>query len=97
MVVGGVVLSLGWYQQDIKAFTALFTTLFISAVGLRWSVSLSLVVTSLRETCCGSQPPCASDHQEHSQTLPERLPVPYQPATGQPTAELFFHLLPFYS
>lgn len=88
-------MSLGWDQQDIKAFTALFMMLFISAVGPRGSVSLSLVVTSLRETCCWSQLPCASDHREHPQTLPEPLPVPCRPATEHPTTKLFFYLLPF--
>lgn len=48
-------------QRDVKAFTALFTTLFISAVGLRGSVSLSL-----RETCCWSRLPCASDHPHNA-------------------------------
>lgn len=38
-------------QRDIKALTALFMMLFISAVGLRGSVSPGLVVTSLREAC----------------------------------------------
>lgn len=48
-------------QWDVKAFTALFTTLFISAVGPRGSVSLSL-----RETCCWSRLPCASDHPHNA-------------------------------
>lgn len=48
-------------QRDVKAFTALFTTLFISAVGPRGSVSLSL-----RETCCWSRLPCASDHPHNA-------------------------------
>ncbi len=86
-------MSLGWDQQDIKAFTALFMMLFISAVGLRGFVSLNLVVNSLRETCCWSQQPCASDHQEQRQTLPELLPVPYRPATEHPrNSSIFLHL-----
>lgn len=33
--------SLSWNQQDIKVFTALFTTPFISVVGPRGSVALT--------------------------------------------------------
>lgn len=39
--------ALRWNQQDIKVFTAPFTMLFISAVGLRRSFSLTLVTSLL--------------------------------------------------
>lgn len=61
-------MSSGWNQQDVEAFTALFMMLFISAVGLRGSVSLSAwfqpTVTTLKPAVGRSQPR-GFDHLEH--------------------------------